>query len=54
MTATKHDSHVCSVCHKPLAEGEKYLVRKRDGRTTTVHRHLCFPPRAAQPRQHAA
>jgi hypothetical protein len=52
MTASKQDQLVCSVCHKALIEGEKYLVRKRDGRTTTVHRHVCFPPRAE--RQQAA
>ena len=54
MTATKHDLLVCSVCHKPLNLGEQYLVSKRDGRMSTVHRHLCFPPRAAAPQQRAA
>lgn len=53
MTAAKRDSLVCSVCRKSLAQGEQYLVRNRAGRTTTVHRHVCFPPRAAD-RQRAA
>ena len=54
MTATKRDSLTCSVCHKPMAASEQYLVRRREGRTTTVHRHLCFPPRVEQPQQRAA
>jgi hypothetical protein len=50
MTATKHDSLVCTVCRRRLAIGEEYLVRMRDGQPRTVHRHLCFPP-AAQARR---
>lgn len=49
MTATKSDSLVCIVCRKQIATGEDYLVRLRDGRPSTVHRHLCFPPGANQP-----
>jgi hypothetical protein len=48
MTAMKSDSMVCMVCRKQLANSEDYLVRMRNGRATTVHRHLCFPP-AQQP-----
>jgi hypothetical protein len=53
MTAANRDSLVCNVCHKALARGEQYLVRNRAGRRTTVHRHVCFPPRATD-RQRAA
>jgi hypothetical protein len=49
MTARKTESHTCCVCRKQFARGEEYLVRMRDGRTTTVHRHLCFPPAVSQP-----
>jgi hypothetical protein len=48
MTAMKSDSMVCMVCRKQLAHSEDYLVRLRNGRATTVHRHLCYPP-AQQP-----
>ena len=47
MTATHtHNSLTCAVCHRPIAAGESYLARRQDGKTTTVHQHLCFPPRA--------
>jgi len=49
MTAQESEALVCMVCRKRLASGEEYLVRKREGRTTTVHRHLCFPPSATRP-----
>lgn len=49
MTALKSESLTCIVCRKQLASGEEYLVRMREGRTTTVHRHLCFPPAASRP-----
>jgi hypothetical protein len=49
MTATKTESLTCNVCRKRLGSGEEYLVRMRDGRTTTVHRHLCFPPAVSRP-----
>jgi RNase P subunit RPR2 len=42
MTATPRP--VCKVCHRPLEEGEQYLVRIDGPRTTAVHRSLCFPP----------
>jgi len=48
MTPIKSDPMVCTVCRKQLGNGEEYLVRLRNGRATTVHRHLCFPP-AQQP-----
>jgi hypothetical protein len=35
---------VCMVCHRPLHEGEQYLVRNTGARMTVVHRSLCFPP----------
>jgi hypothetical protein len=46
MTATHTHSLTCAVCHRPIAAGESYLARRQDGKTTTVHQHLCFPPRA--------
>jgi hypothetical protein len=49
VTASKSESLTCTVCRKQLATGEEYLVRMREGRTTTVHRHLCFPPEVSQP-----
>ena len=49
MTALKSDSLTCMVCRKQLANGEEYLVRMREGRTTSVHLHLCFPPTASRP-----
>ncbi|HEY1359601.1 MAG TPA: hypothetical protein VGF21_14960 [Thermoleophilaceae bacterium] len=49
MTALKSESLTCTVCRKELANGEEYLVRMREGRPTTVHRHLCFPPAASRP-----
>lgn len=49
MTARKSESHTCCVCRKQFARGEEYLVRRREGRTTTVHRHLCFPPAVSPP-----
>jgi hypothetical protein len=44
------DSHhpVCNVCRQQLGPTESYLVRFRHGRTTAVHRHVCFPPSAAR------
>jgi len=48
MTASKSESLTCIVCRKELASGEEYLVRMREGRTSTVHRHLCFPPAVVQ------
>jgi RNase P subunit RPR2 len=49
MTARKSESLTCNVCRKQLASGEEYLVRMREGRTSTVHRHLCFPPAVSPP-----
>jgi hypothetical protein len=49
MTARNIDSLTCIVCRKQLEQGEEYLVRMREGRTSTVHRHLCFPPAVSQP-----
>jgi hypothetical protein len=46
MTATHTHSPTCAVCHRPIAAGESYLARRQGGKTTTVHQHLCFPPRA--------
>ena len=48
MTASKSESLTCIVCRKELASGEEYLVRMREGRMSTVHRHLCFPPAVDQ------
>jgi hypothetical protein len=48
MTATHTHSPTCAVCHRPIAAGESYLARRQDGKTTTVHQHLCFPPRAGK------
>jgi hypothetical protein len=45
MTATHTHSLTCAVCHRPIAAGESYLARRQGGKTTTVHQHLCFPPR---------
>jgi hypothetical protein len=53
MTAHKSESLTCMVCRKQLASGEEYLVRMREGRTTTIHRHLCFPPTASKPQAEA-
>jgi hypothetical protein len=49
VTASKSESFTCTVCRKQLASGEEYLVRMREGRPTTVHRHLCFPPEVSRP-----
>jgi hypothetical protein len=46
MTATHTHSPTCAVCHRPIAAGESYLARRQGGKTTAVHQHLCFPPRA--------
>jgi hypothetical protein len=46
MTATHTHSPTCAVCHRPIAAGEPYLARRHGGKTTTVHQHVCFPPRA--------
>jgi hypothetical protein len=48
MTATHTHSPTCAVCHRPIAAGESYLARRQGGKTTTVHQHLCFPPRASK------
>ncbi|HEV3376869.1 MAG TPA: hypothetical protein VG126_06285 [Thermoleophilaceae bacterium] len=45
MTATHTHSPICAVCHRPIAAGESYLARRQRGTMTTVHQHLCFPPR---------
>jgi hypothetical protein len=50
MTADHTHSPTCAVCRRRMAIGESYLVRRYAGRTTAVHQHLCFPPRAAQGR----
>jgi hypothetical protein len=50
MTARNTESLTCIVCRKQLASGEEYLVRVREGRTTTVHRHVCFPPAVSRQR----
>lgn len=54
MTAHKSESLTCMVCRKQLSNGDEYLVRMREGRTTTVHRHLCFPPSARPETQQPA
>jgi hypothetical protein len=43
---------ICTVCHRPLADCDQYLVRFDAVRgTTVVHRSLCFPPaRTADPK----
>jgi hypothetical protein len=46
MTADQTHSPTCAVCHRRVAIGEAYLVRRYGDKTTVVHRHLCFPPRA--------
>jgi hypothetical protein len=48
MTADHTQSPTCAVCHRRIAVGESYLVRRSGGRSTAVHQHLCFPPRAAK------
>jgi hypothetical protein len=48
MTATHTQAPTCSVCHRRIAVGESYLVRRQGKTTTAVHQHLCFPPRAGQ------
>ena len=45
MTADRTHSPTCTVCHRPMAVGESYLVRLSGGKPTAVHQHLCFPPR---------
>ena len=36
---------ICTVCRRPLADCDQYLVRFDAVRgTTVVHRSLCFPP----------
>jgi hypothetical protein len=46
MTADHTHSPTCTVCRRRMAIGESYLVRRYAGKTTAVHQHLCFPPRA--------
>jgi hypothetical protein len=46
MTADHTHSPTCAVCHRRMAIGESYLVRRRGDKITAVHQHLCFPPRA--------
>jgi hypothetical protein len=46
MTADHTHTPTCAVCHRRMAIGESYLVRRRGDKTTAVHQHLCFPPRA--------
>jgi hypothetical protein len=48
MTATQTHSLTCAVCHRPIAPGESYLARGHGDKTTAVHQHLCFPPRAGK------
>jgi hypothetical protein len=48
MTATHTHRPTCSVCHRPIAAGESYLARRHGDKTTAVHQHLCFPPRASK------
>jgi hypothetical protein len=48
MTADRSHSPTCAVCHRRIAAGESYLVRRSGGRATAVHQHLCFPPRAVK------
>jgi|Tabmets5t2r1_1033131.scaffolds.fasta_scaffold25609_2 hypothetical protein len=48
MTADHSHSPTCAVCHRRIAVGESYLVRRSGGRSTAVHQHVCFPPRAAK------
>ena len=47
MTADHTHSPTCAVCHRRMAIGESYLMRRYAGMATAVHRHLCFPPRRA-------
>jgi hypothetical protein len=46
MTADHTHSPTCAVCHRRIQIGESYLMRMSGGRSTAVHQHLCFPPRA--------
>ena len=46
MTADHTHSPTCAVCHRRMAIGESYLVRRRGDKAIAVHQHLCFPPRA--------
>jgi hypothetical protein len=48
MTADHTHSPTCAVCHRRITIGESYLVRVNGGRSTAVHQHLCFPPRAGK------
>ena len=48
MTADHTHSPTCTVCHRRMAIGESYLVRRYGSNTTAVHQHLCFPPRARE------
>jgi hypothetical protein len=48
MTADHTHSPTCAVCHRRIAVGESYLVKMTGGRSTAVHQHLCFPPRAVK------
>ena len=50
MTADHTHSPTCAVCHRRMAIGESYLVRRRGDKITAVHQHLCFPPRARKQR----
>jgi hypothetical protein len=50
MTATHTDTPTCSVCHRRIAVGESYLVRRHGKTTTAVHQHVCFPPRKPERR----
>jgi hypothetical protein len=49
---TAQEPLICSVCHRPLADCDQYLVRVDAVKgTTVVHRSLCFPPaRTAEPK----
>jgi hypothetical protein len=46
MIASIVRSHICSVCHQPMASDESFLLQQHSGRSTAVHRHLCYPPPA--------
>jgi hypothetical protein len=48
MTANRTHSPTFVVCHRRMAIGESYLVRRYGSKTTAVHQHLCFPPRARE------
>jgi hypothetical protein len=47
VNATATETRTCGVCHQVLESHESYLIQRRAGRSTAVHRHLCYPPAVA-------